>query len=624
MPLAAVAREMNQVWSLLGPVVARQRIGPRDGEVTMCNLFRSLLLALCVPLSLGAAEAALWAKTYTSYPGSGVFAGEPTADGGYIVVGSVQVPQDGGDVDVWILKLDASGNVTWQQMMYSGTSDDIARAVLPTADAGYVVTGRAALTGGFVLKVNASGNVVWQRSYGAGEVWSLKSVRDGGYAVLVGTPDAPSLMKLDAAGNVIWQKVYPDAPGLYYLQTTIEGGYVAAGFSMLSAESWVARVLKLDQDGNIAWHKTYGGIGHHVVESLHSTSDGGYVLSGWISPAPLGAEFPNNIDAWLLRLDANGGIVWQKAYGAGGYDEASSVLETDGGEYIAVGTTSSSGRSDVWALKLDHAGNIVWQEKFLAETNGASAQFVRSTFDGGYFMGGQFGRDAWVAKMDANGHIDGCANLGTSAATAVNTNATASNGNATVLIGSATAASGGLSVRTAAMSSQQQCTSSAPASGLRAIEYFHGAYGHYFVTAMSAEISAIDDGVFSGWTRTGQTFDVLAVNTKESASVCRFWSGQSYAPKSSHFYTPLDWECAIVQHKRDWVFEGDIFATRLPESNGACTGGMTPLYRLFNNGMSGAPNHRYTTSLATRSQMIAQGWIAEGSGIGVIGCVPTQ
>jgi len=50
---------------------------------------------------------------------------------------------------------------------------------------------------------------------------------------------------------------------------------------------------------------------------------------------------------------------------------------------------------------------------------------------------------------------------------------------------------------------------------------------------------------------------------------------------------------------------------------------MQPLYRLYNDGQGGAPNHRYTTQAATRSAMLANGWIAEGVGeLGVIGCVP--
>jgi hypothetical protein len=167
-------------------------------------------------------------------------------------------------------------------------------------------------------------------------------------------------------------------------------------------------------------------------------------------------------------------------------------------------------------------------------------------------------------------------------------------------------------------------TSLAWAASPTAVEYFHSSYGHYFVTATPQEIAALDGGIFSGWRRTGETFGVLDVGTAGSANVCRFWSGQTFAPKSSHFYTPFDWECAIVKGNPSWIFESLAFAVTLPDATGACTaGGTIPLYRLYNNGQGGAPNHRYTTRTTIRAEMIAQGWIPEGSGIGVIGCVPS-
>ena len=158
-----------------------------------------------------------------------------------------------------------------------------------------------------------------------------------------------------------------------------------------------------------------------------------------------------------------------------------------------------------------------------------------------------------------------------------------------------------------------------------AVEYFHAGYGHYFVTALPNEISMLDAGT-SGWSRTGLSFKVLAVDEVGSANVCRFWSGQTFAPKSSHFYTPFDWECAIVKSNPVWTYEGTVFSMMLPDASGVCPRLTIPLYRLYNDGKSGAPNHRYTTSAAIRQQMIAQGWIPEGVGKseGTIGCVPPQ
>jgi hypothetical protein len=165
-------------------------------------------------------------------------------------------------------------------------------------------------------------------------------------------------------------------------------------------------------------------------------------------------------------------------------------------------------------------------------------------------------------------------------------------------------------------------TSLAVAASSIAVEYYHASYGHYFVTASPQEISALDSGKTAGWSRTGESFGVLDRDTAGASNVCRFWSGQTFAPRSSHFYAPSAAECASTKGNRDWLFEGEVFAMMLPDASGTCAGVTLPLYRLYNNGQSGAPNHRYTTSAKIRSDMRAQGWIAEGSGAGVIGCAP--
>ena len=155
-----------------------------------------------------------------------------------------------------------------------------------------------------------------------------------------------------------------------------------------------------------------------------------------------------------------------------------------------------------------------------------------------------------------------------------------------------------------------------------AIEYRHAEWDHYFVTASPDEIAKLDAGVFAGWARTGESFNVRALDVAGAANVCRFFS-VSFAPKSSHFYTPDAAECAKVKANPDWQFEAEVFAFALPSAAGACGTGTLPLYRLYNDGQGGAPNHRYTTSLATRSAMVARGWISEGTGdLGVVGCVP--
>jgi Repeat of unknown function (DUF5648) len=157
------------------------------------------------------------------------------------------------------------------------------------------------------------------------------------------------------------------------------------------------------------------------------------------------------------------------------------------------------------------------------------------------------------------------------------------------------------------------------------VEYFHAAFGHYFVTGLAAEIAALDGGQFSGWARTGRSFSVFADAAGGQLPVCRFFT-TAFAPKSSHFYTPFAGECdGLRTDSRDWQYEGDGFFVDVPDASGACASStLRPVFRLYNNGQGGAPNHRYTTDAAVRAQMLANGWLSEGLGEhGVIFCVPT-
>src|SRR5207248_4640323 len=91
-----------------------------------------------------------------------------------------------------------------------------------------------------------------------------------------------------------------------------------------------------------------------------------------------------------------------------------------------------------------------------------------------------------------------------------------------------------------------------------------------------------------------------------TSPVCRFFS-TAFDPRSSHFYSAFSSECATVQTYREWQLERPAaFHMALPGADGACFAGMTPVYRLYNNGQGGAPNHRYTTDIGVRDEMILQ------------------
>jgi len=154
-----------------------------------------------------------------------------------------------------------------------------------------------------------------------------------------------------------------------------------------------------------------------------------------------------------------------------------------------------------------------------------------------------------------------------------------------------------------------------------AVEYYHAAFDHYFITSIADEIVKLDNGTFVGWQRTGKQFNVYKTVASGLNAVCRFFS-TAFGPKSSHFYTPDAPECTVVKANVDWQFEAEVFFARSPGVDGSCPGGTHPVYRLYNDGQSGAPNHRYTPDLSVRAEMLLKGWVAEGYGVGVIMCSP--
>jgi hypothetical protein len=162
-----------------------------------------------------------------------------------------------------------------------------------------------------------------------------------------------------------------------------------------------------------------------------------------------------------------------------------------------------------------------------------------------------------------------------------------------------------------------------PAPTAQAVEYYFADWNFYFVTASVPEIAALDSGAFGGaWQRTGETFNVWPQPTAGAVGTCRFFS-TAFAPKSTHFYTPFVSECALLKANPAWSYEGIAFYVLPLTVSGGCASGTVPLYRLYNNGMGGAPNHRFTTSINVLDSMIATGWVFEGNGITkAFACVP--
>ena len=172
-----------------------------------------------------------------------------------------------------------------------------------------------------------------------------------------------------------WAKTYGGSggEGANSVQQTIDGGFIVAGttssFGVGLHDIWM---LKLDSGGNIVWQKTYGGFEVDSARSIQQTTDGGYILAGYIGyPVPPGMT-PISKDEtisscggiWLLKLTESGNVSWQNCYGMTEVDKPTAINQTSDGGYIIVGNTHYTTPTDIWVLKLDSSGDIIWQKTY--------------------------------------------------------------------------------------------------------------------------------------------------------------------------------------------------------------------------------------------------------------------
>jgi uncharacterized delta-60 repeat protein len=410
-----------------------------------------------IPIDRPASTEVTWAKSYGGRYRGNANSIRQTRDGGYIVAGYAYTV--GGSYcdcdDFWVLKLNSDGTVSWQKT-FGGTFWDEANSIQQTSDGGYIVAGK---TGSFgvgaydlwVLKLNNDGCVAWQKRYGgAAKANSIQQTTDGGY-IVAGSFGAGYtdfwVLKVNSDGTVSWQKRYGGASDDYAtsIQQTSDGGYVVAGhtesFGAGGGDFWV---LKLNSAGIISWEKTYGGRDYEGAESIQQTSDDGYIVAGVTHSFGAG-----NYDFWVLKLNSDGTVSWQKTFGGTDYDWANSIQQTTDGGYILAGYAQSFGVGlyDFWVLKLNSDGTLFWQKRY----GGAfwdEASSIQQTSDGGYIVAGKTGSfgagayDLWVLKLKSDGTIPfnpaSGAQMADTNAVPVDTNCTVTDTTATAVDTSAT------------------------------------------------------------------------------------------------------------------------------------------------------------------------------------------
>jgi hypothetical protein len=261
--------------------------------------------------------------------------------------------------------------------------------------------------------------VKFAKTYGgASDDWaiSVRQTSDGGYIVAGGTESFGAggwdalLIKTDANGNVQWAKTYGGSNRYraFSVQQTSDGGYIVGSW-ISPASSTVDDILliKTNASGNLQWAKTYGGTGDDQVNSVRQTSDGGYIVAGGTESFGAG-----DWDALLIKTNASGNLQWAKTYGGTSGDYAFSVQQTSDGGYIVAGTTNSFGAGwyDIFLIKTNASGNVQWAKTY-GGTGWDEASSVQQTSDGGYIVAGytnSFGAgwyDIFLIKTNASGNV---------------------------------------------------------------------------------------------------------------------------------------------------------------------------------------------------------------------------
>lgn len=197
----------------------------------------------------------------------------------------------------------------------------------------------------------------------------------------------------------------------YDLLQTSDGGFALVGWT--DAEGAGGRdiwLIKIDVNGNLQWNRTYGGVGNDYAMAFIQMTDGGYALAGRTNSFGSGGY-----DMWLVKTDAGGVPLWNQTYGGSGYDTANTLLQTtDGGFALAGGTGDvKTNCLDMWLVKADKDGNMLWNQTFIRTANDDMAYDLLHTEDGGFMLAGRkvtcylYPRSPviWLVKTDANGTL---------------------------------------------------------------------------------------------------------------------------------------------------------------------------------------------------------------------------
>lgn len=381
-----------------GSIMVMGTTGSADGDVTGTQGIQDIWL-----VKLSAQGTLLWEHTYG---GSGsenaIVPLRQTPDGGFMFHG-LTTSEDGdvtdlngpGEQDHWIVKLDAAGDIEWNVTL-GGSEAEYGIDLLPTPDGGYVVN--------FAYVRSNDGDVV--NYHGEDDLW---------------------LVKLSATGAIVWsltiggsqQDQGKDAVVLANGDVVILGQTKSTdGDIPENHGDYDVLLAKVRSDGTLLWTRTYGGSQQETASDLLPLDDGGFLVmaSAHSSDGDVTGAHGGQ-DMWVLKVNANGDLLWQRTFGGSGFELGILAAPTDDG-YLLCGSTFSGngnieghhGDRDLWLAKIDEQGGLVWQRCLGGSASdqgwlraeledGSLVAFGYTESNDGDVSGNHGGRDLWVVKL---------------------------------------------------------------------------------------------------------------------------------------------------------------------------------------------------------------------------------
>jgi uncharacterized delta-60 repeat protein len=260
----------------------------------------------------------IWEHTYGGVLDDRARTIAPTQDGGCLVAGSTQ-SSGSPEGDAWVIKINQYGQRVWEQT-FGGDGEDGIFQVKMSANGSFFATGYTDVgeLGGFdlwILKIDTSGKLIWEQTFGKSHFDSGTAVEptsDGGCIVAGLTSqkgyqnDQVWMLRLDARGKLLWQHVIGgNKNDNAWAMLSIDNFYyiVVCATSSRGSGSADAWIICIDINGKQIWERIYGGRLWDRPTSASMASDGGFFVGGYTTTKGFGFE-----DFWLLRLDPKGNL----------------------------------------------------------------------------------------------------------------------------------------------------------------------------------------------------------------------------------------------------------------------------------------------------------------------------